>query len=608
MFEISPDQSFSQSNNGFISQPGSLNELHLLNNSQEELDQSFSSPPNRGWINEHFSLIVLGSKKMRMCLAEGCNKHYAAGSSTRVFKDHWHREHSTAASSRKTRFMFHDHLHINRLIKMVLARHLDYNLVDQPEFKKFVESLNPNKHIICRQTLAGLVNKSKLRLMNLVCEKLESAVSVALTFDIWSVRKGARGFGCVTAHYISSMGSLENLILHFKRMRFPHDSDTIKQFIEKPITQYKLQGRVAAITTDNASNNIAAIRMIDKSMGLTSLDLGFIHYKCVAHIFDLGMKDAMKDLKEMLKPVRDAVMAIRSSRKRKEKFLEKQGELILEDRQATKQPLELAEDVDHRWNSAFVLLERAHSLREAIDFMIETTKGLESIPSIDWRSIHQVILFLRPFNEATKRLCSATDVTISVVSYITPRLIDHCSKCESNDNEWIAAAARSLKSKLSDYELHLYHPIVDVAYLLDPRCKTKNMSDEHRTIVLERVRKLLDEMPQPSIDPLISVENSILGCDSDTEEQMDELSTYCDGRRAKMKTDVIMWWKNNTESFPKLATIARKILSIQGTSVASERVFSVAGDVDTKSRNRLSDESVEDIVLFKSWMQFLNIE
>lgn len=48
-------------------------------------------------------------------------------------------------------------------------------------------------------------------------------------------------------------------------------------------------------------------------MGLTSLNLGFIHYKCVVHIFDLGMKVAIKDLKDTVTPMRDAVMATRSS-------------------------------------------------------------------------------------------------------------------------------------------------------------------------------------------------------------------------------------------------------------------------------------------------------
>lgn len=45
-----------------------------------------------------------------------------------------------------------------------------------------------------------------------------------------------------------------------------------------------------------------------------------------------------------------------------------------------------------------------------------------------------------------------------------------------------------------------------------------------------------------------------------------------------------------------MAKIARKYLAIPATSVASERMFSFAGGVCTDRRNRLSDDTVSDIV------------
>lgn len=124
-----------------------------------------------------------------------------------------------------------------------------------------------------------------------------------------------------------------------------------------------------------------------------------------------------------------------------------------------------------------------------------------------------------------------------------------------------------------------------------------------------QLQKVLEETPDPTLDVTVSTEHSVL-CDvsDDEEEPIDELESYLKSRREKFKIDVLVWWRNNASQYPKLSSIARKILPIQATSVASERVFSVAGDVETKSRNRLSDESVENIILFKSWMQFLNIE
>ena len=41
--------------------------------------------------------------------------------------------------------------------------------------------------------------------------------------------------------------------------------------------------------------------------------------------------------------------------------------------------------------------------------------------------------------------------------------------------------------------------------------------------------------------------------------------------------DILTWWKSATETYPKLAKLARIVLAIPATSTPSERVFSVAG-------------------------------
>lgn len=108
-------------------------------------------------------------------------------------------------------------------------------MVDKPAFRNLLQAFNCNKMIICRRTLSSIISNSRSQLASRVSAKLTSALSVALTFDIWSVRKGARGFGCVTAHYINTFGKLLNLILNFERMKFPHDADTICKFISETI-------------------------------------------------------------------------------------------------------------------------------------------------------------------------------------------------------------------------------------------------------------------------------------------------------------------------------------------------------------------------------------
>jgi len=56
------------------------------------------------------------------------------------------------------------------------------------------------------------------------------------------------------------------------------------------------------------------------------------------------------------------------------------------------------------------------------------------------------------------------------------------------------------------------------------------------------------------------------------------------------------WWKINEDKYPKVAALARKILKIPATSVSSERIFSSAGLLINKLRNRLSSDLVDNII------------
>ena len=56
------------------------------------------------------------------------------------------------------------------------------------------------------------------------------------------------------------------------------------------------------------------------------------------------------------------------------------------------------------------------------------------------------------------------------------------------------------------------------------------------------------------------------------------------------------WWRHYSGRFPRLAKLAREFLCIIGTSLPSERVFSIAGLIVTKTRNKLDSEIVDEII------------
>ena len=54
--------------------------------------------------------------------------------------------------------------------------------------------------------------------------------------------------------------------------------------------------------------------------------------------------------------------------------------------------------------------------------------------------------------------------------------------------------------------------------------------------------------------------------------------------------------KKNEQQFPRLAAVARQVLSVQPTSAPSERVFSASGTVFSKKRMSLTPDNADKLI------------
>ena len=78
---------------------------------------------------------------------------------------------------------------------------------------------------------------------------------------------------------------------------------------------------------------------------------------------------------------------------------------------------------------------------------------------------------------------------------------------------------------------------------------------------------------------------------------------------SKITTD-LMWGKNTRneksyrrKSFPDLAELAERVISLSHSNADSERIFSWISDVKTKKRNRLKKKSIEAVLVTKSQLR-----
>ncbi|XP_019179871.1 PREDICTED: zinc finger BED domain-containing protein RICESLEEPER 1-like isoform X2 [Ipomoea nil] len=70
--------------------------------------------------------------------------------------------------------------------------------------------------------------------------------------------------------------------------------------------------------------------------------------------------------------------------------------------------------------------------------------------------------------------------------------------------------------------------------------------------------------------------------------------------------DILRWWKLNAERFPILSKIARDVLAIPISTVASESAFSTSGRILDPFRSSLTPKIVEALVCTQDWLRLPN--
>ena len=86
----------------------------------------------------------------------------------------------------------------------------------------------------------------------------------------------------------------------------------------------------------------------------------------------------------------------------------------------------------------------------------------------------------------------------------------------------------------------------------------------------------------------------------------DELDLYFAEKPVARDVQPLKWWKENNARFPRLADVARVLLSIPATPVPAERIFSTAGLTVTKLRSCLKPESVDALIFLHDNLSFFD--
>ena len=86
------------------------------------------------------------------------------------------------------------------------------------------------------------------------------------------------------------------------------------------------------------------------------------------------------------------------------------------------------------------------------------------------------------------------------------------------------------------------------------------------------------------------------------------LMEHCISREVNF--DILEWWKGNSSRYKVLSQIAKDILAILVSTVASESAFSTSGRVIDSFHSTLAPTTIEALVYAQNWMRSkaINIE
>lgn len=315
----------------------------------------------------------------------------------------------------------------------------------------------------------------------------------------------------------------------------------------------------------------------------------------------------------------------------------------------TSGPERLLRDNDTRWLSTYYMLDRFLYFKDEVTLLLlvanRENKRLINVEDfeftdIDWKYLTDVRDFLEIFKVPTLKLQASNYPTINWVIPLVDLIFKDLEGFDPKGNPLIKLGVNRALEKLSQYfplrQLNFKSmETYCVATVLDPRFKLEIFKEmglskadiliiskffheaygrykleyEERKKESEKVIRAAKRREQPrrfindsSSESEIDVAaNRIFAASNGISSNQTEAEAYLSQTRLEFrKKNITSYYKEKEDEFPVLSCMARDYFAIPAMSAPAEALFSRIGKLVTKTRNRLSTDTIRSLAILKS--------
>jgi len=273
------------------------------------------------------------------------------------------------------------------LAKMIATDFQPFSIVEDTEFKKHSQALNPSYIPPSRKALAQKVTDMYDSKKASLKRRVSKVPAVCLTTDCWTSRTTV-SYMSVTCHFIEDF-CVASCLLDCFEFSERHTADNLAQQLLSVAAEWGVDKKVVCCLTDNAANVSKAIKTI-----------GWMHLPCLAHTINLVVRDALglQASKPIIDKVKEAVEYFHRSTVGAQKLKETQLQMKMEE-------LRPKQDCPTRWNSTYYMLKSFIASKNAIISTLAVTNApVRHLSQEEWTTVQEMCTILQPFEEVTVEL------------------------------------------------------------------------------------------------------------------------------------------------------------------------------------------------------------